>query len=112
MRLLYLSLERFVTALIDHGLLFIATWPGSIAAIWIRYRYPHPFHLGLRLTFEYDEINQWLKDNAAGCDLDQRYSSDPIIWNKHYTISEGVIRFRDRSMATMFAMRFGGDGRG
>lgn len=112
MRFPFPSLERLAISLIDYGLVFITSWPESICMVWIRYRYPYPFHLGSRLAFEYNEINQWLRDNASGCDLDHRYSDNPVVGNRHYTISEGVIRFRDRSMATMFAMRFGGDGRG
>lgn len=108
----FASLERLAIAIIDHGLFFISIWPESLEAIWIRYRYPYSFYLGIRLVLEYHDINQWMKDNTSDYDLDMRYSPNPPKGSKPWMISQGEIRFRDLSLATMFSMRFGGGSRG
>ena len=108
----FASLERIAISLIDHGLVFVSTWPESLERICINHRYPYPFYLGIRLAIEYHDINQWMKDNVPDYDLDLHHSRTPVKGRKPYTISNGEIRFRDLSLATMFAMRFGDDRRG
>lgn len=105
------SLERLAINLIDYGLLFVSTWPGSLKAVWIRYNYPYSIYLGIRLIEEYYEINQWISDNLPErCDRSDLLSPmNPFRSKTPYTILEGEMRFRDLSMATMFTMRFGGE---